>query len=287
MNESCGLTRGACYQDFERGTIYWTPTQNRGYTLIGGIRAKWSANGKEWGALGYPVSDEYYAAGKMSQDFENGSILYYDSGVSYIVLAAMKYGEYSHFGSPKQDTQCGIRNNGCYQELEKATLYWSPATGAQVVMGGIRAKWSANGKEWGALGYPTSSEYANGTVITQNFENGSIHYTNKGHSFYTLSSMEYSKFNYLGNPKQDTQCGTRNNGCYQLFGKGYIYYSNSTSAHAVLGGIYNKWLTANKEWGALGYPTSSEYFNGTSIVQDFEYGKISWTERNGAIIHLN
>lgn len=287
MNEDCSLTRGACYQDFEGGTIYWTPVASRGFTLIGGMRNKWAATGKEWGAMGYPTSDEYYSSGRMVQDFENGSILYYDNGASYAVLSLVEYGKYSGFGKPRQDTICGLRGDGCYQELEKATLYWTQGGGAQATIGGIRAKWTATGKEWGILGYPISDEYANGNVLTQNYEYGSIHYTAKGDSFYTLAQMNYNNFTYVGAPKQDTQCGIRNNGCYQAFEKGYIYQSLNTGPHATIGAIYNKWTSAGREWGALGYPTSEEYYNGVAIVQNFEFGKILWNEQNGAIIQYN
>lgn len=286
MNEDCSLPRGACYQDFEGGTIYWTPMANRAFTLIGGMRNKWAETGKEWGAMGYPTSDEYYSGGRMVQDFERGSILYYDKG-AYAILSMVEYGKYAHLGKPQQDTICGLRGDGCYQELEKATLYWTQAAGAQATIGGIRAKWSAIGKEWGAMGYPVSGEYANGSVLTQNFEYGSIHYTNRGDSFYTLTKMNYNSFTYLGSPKQDTQCGIRNNGCYQIFEKGYLYQSPATGSHAVMGAIYNKWTAAGREWGSLGYPTSEEYYSGNAMVQNFEFGKIQWNEQGGAVIQLN
>lgn len=67
-----------------------------------------------------------------------------------------------------------------------ASIYWTPETGAFVVMGAIRDAWTASGWERGPLGYPTSSEF---TVVSfdragqpkawqqSNFEHGHITFT--------------------------------------------------------------------------------------------------------------
>src|SRR5690606_6579722 len=57
-------------------------------------------------------------------------------------------------GSPTMSTVCGIRNNGCYQHFANGSIYWSKATGAQRVIGGIRSYWTKLGAEWSNLGYP-------------------------------------------------------------------------------------------------------------------------------------
>lgn len=178
MNEDCSLQGGACYQDFERGSIYWTPALNRAYTLIGGIRAKWASMGKEWSSLGYPVSDEYYANGRITQSFQNG-VIQYDAAGSYAILSQLDYNTLASIGYPKQDTQCGTRADGCYQAFDKGFIYWTQATGAQPIIGGIFAKWSTVGKEWGGLGYPTSGEYSQDGMIKQNFEHGSIQWSSQ------------------------------------------------------------------------------------------------------------
>lgn len=81
--EFCGLIRGGCFQNFERGRIYWSPatgahpvtpgrpTSNGGY---------WTAIGAERSPLGYPVSEEVVTAYPQSesvgqQRFENGTEL--------------------------------------------------------------------------------------------------------------------------------------------------------------------------------------------------------------------
>ena len=67
----------------------------------------------------------------------------------------------------------------------------------------------------------------------------------------------------------------------QSFQNGYIYYSPSTGAWEISGGIYEAWFKSGTEWGILGYPTSGEQkdSNGTTY-QEFEKGRIYWTAKD-------
>jgi hypothetical protein len=58
---------------FQHGSIYWKP-QTGAHEVRGAIRDKYMQTGWEAGPLGYPVSDEYDAAGKRRSDFEHGYI---------------------------------------------------------------------------------------------------------------------------------------------------------------------------------------------------------------------
>lgn len=283
MNQYCGLRSGACFQDFERGSIYWIPSSNKAFTIIGGIAQKWSTLSKEWSVLGYPTSNEMYRSGYSIQQFEGGFIGSSNNG-TYTILAKMNFGTYNYLGAPLQDTVCGTRDSGCFQQFSKGFIYWSPDTGARSVIGGSYAKWSTIGKEWGVLGYPTSDEIYGTNTIIQKFQYGEIlHSANGPH--YILSKIDYdATYSFLGNPKTDTICGTKNNGCFQQFDRGFVYQSSSTGANAVYGGIYDKWSTVGKEWGTLGYPTSNEYSSDGKVMQNFEFGKISWTAQGGAVI---
>ncbi len=291
--EVCGIRDNGCYQIFQNGvTIYWSNATGA-HTLGGGIRNKWIASGSEWGALGYPTSDELYGnkGGGAYQIFQNGRIYYTSNGEAFVVLNTI-YARWSQLNAewgvldyPKTDTVCGVRDNGCYQIFQNGTLYWSNATGAHTITGGIRAKWGASGSEWSALGYPTSDElYGNkGGGAYQTFQGGRIYYTSKGESFIVQNAI-YDKWNQLnaewgslGYPKTDTVCGIRDNGCYQIFQDGAtIYQSSATGAHTLSGGIRAKWTSAGSEWGRLGYPTSDELYNADGAYQTFTGGTIYW-----------
>ncbi|MEW1943315.1 S8 family serine peptidase, partial [Pseudarthrobacter sp. NPDC080037] len=52
----------------------------------------------------------------------------------------------------------GLKDNGGYQCFEHGCILYSPASGAHVSTGAIRALWAATGYENGALGYPVTDE---------------------------------------------------------------------------------------------------------------------------------
>ena len=91
----------------------------------------------------------------------------------------------------------------------------------------------------------------------------------------------------LKTPTSDGRCGLVNDGCYQNYKIGRMYYSPKTGAWDISGKIYTRWYELGTEWGDLGYPTSSEQKDKNDIVyQQFEHGRIyyrageTWVERN-------
>ena len=66
-------------------------------------------------------------------------------------------------------------NGGFRQKFQTGNIYWTEATGAWDVSGGIYQTYLNNGTEWGVLGYPTSSEMKDEKgVVYQTFEHGAI-----------------------------------------------------------------------------------------------------------------
>ena len=81
---NCGLTRGGCYQPFQNGSIYWT--QGGGAHIVrGGILDGWYKTGLEWGALGYPISDERVDQNGVYQQFERGKVYWSTQRGSWVV----------------------------------------------------------------------------------------------------------------------------------------------------------------------------------------------------------
>jgi|GEM_PF-6331639 len=68
---------------------------------------------------------------------------------------------------------------GRFTEYEHGAIYWTPATGAHEVHGGIRAEWAATGWERGPLGYPVTDETGtpDGVGRFNNFQSGSVYWT--------------------------------------------------------------------------------------------------------------
>jgi hypothetical protein len=72
---------------------------------------------------------------------------------------------------------------GRFNHFEGGSIYWTPATGAHIVLGMIREAWKAQGWETGRLRYPRTDELVEGTNGKGRynlFEGGEIHWTPEG-----------------------------------------------------------------------------------------------------------
>ncbi|MGI5951050.1 MAG: hypothetical protein ACOX61_04290, partial [Brooklawnia sp.] len=67
-----------------------------------------------------------------------------------------------------------ISGGGMEQTFTNATVYWSSATGAHSVHGGIGGVFTAHGGHEGPLGLPTSEEYAVTGGVQQDYQGGSV-----------------------------------------------------------------------------------------------------------------
>jgi hypothetical protein len=63
------------YNDFQRGTVVWTPSTGA-REVYGAIWAAWDAAGRDLGPLGQPLSGEYDVPGGRRSDFEGGTVTY-------------------------------------------------------------------------------------------------------------------------------------------------------------------------------------------------------------------
>lgn len=72
---TCGLANGGCYQSFEGGLVYWSPSTGA-YGVTGAILSSFGLNDAEWGWMGYPTEGARCgrAQGGCAQTFERGSI---------------------------------------------------------------------------------------------------------------------------------------------------------------------------------------------------------------------
>ena len=290
--EVCGLRNGGCYQNFENGSINWTPTTGA-HALHGAIRDEWGRTGWEAGFLGYPTSGEVCGLrnGGCYQNFENGSINWTPTTGAHALHGAIRdeWGrtgwEAGFLGYPTSGEVCGLRNGGCYQNFENGSINWTPTTGAHALHGAIRDEWGRTGWENGPLGYPTSGEVCglrNGGCH-QDFQNGQVHWSPGSGAHATRGAIrdEWRATGWengpLGYPTTGEVCGLRNGGCYQTYQGGSVHWTSATGAHATHGAIGERWASQNWEQGPLGYPTSDEIATGTGSYQMFEGGAIIWT----------
>ena len=184
-DEIGGLRNGGVYQNYENGSIIWSPTTGAQISY-GAIRNKWAETGYENGGLGYPVTGEIGGLknGGVFQNYQGGSIIWSPTTGAHIsvggirsVWAASGY-ENGGLGYPVTDEIGGLKNGGVFQNYQGGAIIWSPATGGFISTGGIRSIWASTGYEGGRLGYPTSNEYLTGpNQVAQNYQGGTIHWT--------------------------------------------------------------------------------------------------------------
>ncbi|MGY2129213.1 hypothetical protein [Blastococcus sp. SYSU DS0617] len=198
--------------------------------------------------------------------------------------AAMGW-EKSRLGYPTTEQVCGLPGGGCFQEYEGGAIYWSPAGGAQPVVGAIRTKWNSTGWEAGPLGYPISGEWCglSGRGCVQKFEGGNIYWSSASGAHPMVNGAVFDTWRArgadkgtLGYPTGDLACGLPDSGCMQSFQKGAVYTSASQPTRVVVGAVATKYAATKAHAGALGYPTTSTVcgLRDSGCFQYFERGSI-------------
>ncbi|PPK97772.1 LGFP repeat-containing protein [Kineococcus xinjiangensis] len=206
------------------------------------IAAKYAQSGGRAGSLGGSSGPETKTPGRPGayQHFQGGSIYWSQATGAQIVKGAIRdrwasFGsENGYLGFPTRD-EGPAAAGGAYSHFQGGSIYWSPATGAHVVRGAIRDKWSALGWERSFLGFPTTSE--------------------------------------IPLPR----------GAFNHFQGGSIYWSAATGAKSVRGAIRDAWAAQGWENGRLGYPTSDEYDVSGGRRSDFQGGSLTWHAATGAV----
>jgi uncharacterized protein with LGFP repeats len=189
---------GARVESFQGGAIYWSPSTGA-HVVYGAIGAKFNAVGGA-AAYGLPVSDEANASflpGTRVSYFQGGRAIYWSAATgAHLVYGAIEakyldtanerdyYGQNvkTLLGAPTSDEMNvpgvpGARMN----TFQHGVIYWSPATGAHVVYGGIGAKYQSIGGPASFLGLPTSDELQFGPhARISYFQHGEIVFDHTG-----------------------------------------------------------------------------------------------------------
>ncbi|UKA72721.1 polysaccharide deacetylase family protein [Arthrobacter sp. FW306-06-A] len=234
------------YNDFERGTVYWSPGTGA-HEVHGAIRGEYLAFGGPGGYLGFPLIDETATPGGGGQynDFERGTV-YWSPGTGAREVHGAIRGEYLAFGGPGGylgfpliDETATPGGGGQYNDFERGTVYWSPGTGAHEVHGAIRGRYFELGGPSGVLGFPVTDE--------------------------TGTSDGVGRYNHFSG----TNAGSS------------IFWSPAAGAHEVYGAIRAQWAVLGWERSRLGYPTSGEYGITGGRRNDFQQGSILWHAASG------
>jgi hypothetical protein len=180
------------------------------------------------------------------------------------------------------------RDGGSYQNYEKGRILWSPSTGAHFNWYGIGETWANYGGINGVFAYPKTDEYFFGTSTVQDYQGGSILWSEARGVTTVFGAINgtwraYDAQAGLGVPLAN-QVASVSNGAYQKFEKASIYWSPTYGAKVVAGAVGGQYTAAGAEKGALGYPKTAEVrgLKNGGVKQEFVGGNIYWSEASGA-----
>ena len=153
-------------------------------------------------------------------------------------------GEAGFFGAALDIERPTFDGVGRAQEFTGGTISWHPEIGAFATWGWIRARWLEIGRE--NFGYPLNDE-----------------------SGCPDGRGRYNHYRAMHLPDRPDSS---------------IYWTESTGAHEVYGGIRGRWRDIGWEKGWLGYPTEHEAdTEAGGRAQIFEHGNMLWWPDLGAI----
>jgi uncharacterized protein with LGFP repeats len=299
-DEVGGLRNGGVYQNYEGGAIIWSPATGA-HSSMGAIRQRWQQLGFETGVLGYPTTETIGGLrnGGSYQNYENGAIISSPTAGTHESYGAMRARwqqlgfETGVLGYPTTNVVSGIKNGGSYQNYEGGAIVSSPTAGTFESYGAIRQEWQLLGFESGILGYPTTpivGGIKNGGSY-QNYENGAVVSSPTAGTHESLGPIRQVwqstgfETGVLGYPTTDIVTGIKNGGSYQNYEGGAIIWSSATGAHSSYGPIRQAWQSTGFESGKLGYPTSEIYTVPNGTAQDFQGGKIVYSNGTATITY--
>lgn len=294
-DEKCDAA--GCVQRYSQGTdLAWTPA--------GGYQEVWT-RGAIGGAVyrlyggyagtGYPTSAELCTLKDQGcvQEFGRFKIMWSAASGAYGVWTPGAIGglyestqaERGMLGFPTSKETCGLKANGCYQNYQGGAIVWSPATGAHLSRGDMRKDWASRGYENGGLVYPVSEEICDvpNSGCRQEYQGGTILWS-PGTGAHSVNGGIKGRYQdqggvsgYLGYPIENEICNQPRGGCYQWFQGGLIFWSPSTGAQPIRGGMKTKYASMGWHLSYLGYPATPETCTGGECVQAFEGGYLTWT----------
>lgn len=142
--QECGLRADACMQQFENGTLVWTPENGRVLTIRGALHQRWTDEKAQDGDFGYPLADEECTDSGCGQVFEGGQIHYTHGKETFTVRAPIieAYGRSGDaagpLGRPIAEASCDLADGGCFQTFEKGSIYYTPKDTVVVRQGADR-----------------------------------------------------------------------------------------------------------------------------------------------------
>ena len=191
----CLPGESACWQEFDKGYIIWSPTTGA-WESKGGIRTRWSQIGYQSGVLGFPIGPENWEDNGWWQSYQNGVIVGKTATGFWESMGPIRtrWGQIgyqnSFMGYPRGSISYGHDKKIAWQEYENGYIYWSESGGTWESKGGIRNQWAKLGYGSGVAGNPIGPEEFDATNKTwfQEYQNGTIYYSDSRGGWFAKSS---------------------------------------------------------------------------------------------------
>lgn len=280
---------------FQGGRVYWSMATDV-HPVFGGILARYLLQGGP-DRLGLPASDEYDVPGGRALNFHGSRILWSMATDAHVVTGGI-LGKYDLAGGPgalgmptTEEIDTAGRAGGRVSNFQRGSIYWSTATEAHIVVGGISARYRIAGGP-GVLGLPTSDEAdvsGKPGVRVSTFERGRVYWsmTTDAHS---LQGGILTRYDRLGGPSvlglplsDESDVPGRPGARVSVLQRGRIYWSMETDAYHVVGGIMGRFDQLGGPAGIMGLPTSDEFDIPTGRRGNFQGGYITWEQATGAV----
>jgi uncharacterized protein with LGFP repeats len=177
-------SRNTTFSAADNPVIFFTP--DTGARVVRGpINAAWDKLGGSAGQLGVPADDEMYRGNIVTQKFTGGELSYDSKAKTFTTVPPELADQLTGLQIPDdpasainaarraaggplgplgaaQGAPYPIGADGFGQNFAGGKIFYSPATGANVVTGQVLAKYESVGGPQGDLGLPTSSEVDGG-----------------------------------------------------------------------------------------------------------------------------
>ncbi|RDH75184.1 hypothetical protein DVS77_27800 [Mycolicibacterium moriokaense] len=173
-------SRNSTFSAADKPVIFWTPDTGA-HVVRGAINAAWDKLGGSAGPVGVPTDDEVFKGDLVSQKFTGGELTWNRSTKEFTTVPPELAGQLAGLvvpedatsainaarraaGGPlgplgaKQGPQYPIGQDGVGQDFAGGKIFYSPATGANVVSGQVLKKYESVGGPQSDLGLPTSNE---------------------------------------------------------------------------------------------------------------------------------
>ncbi|MGZ6778094.1 MAG: LGFP repeat-containing protein [Mycobacterium sp.] len=173
-------SRNTTFSASDKPVIFWTPDTGA-HVVRGAVNAAWDKLGGSAGPLGVPTEDEVYKGDIVSQKFTGGELTWNRSSKEFTTVPPELAGQLAGLSIPedatsainaarraaggplgplgdKQGPQYAIGADGAGQAFTGGKIFYSPATGANVVTGQVLKKYESVGGPQSDLGLPTSNE---------------------------------------------------------------------------------------------------------------------------------